>query len=379
MKNKYINIIFSIILVITVGVISLVVIRSHKAETIEETQPVVNELTTEELTTIRPDGFYMENNKWHYYENGASSVRTDAVYGNINGEQGKWYLKNGAVDFSYNSLIKKEKNLWWYIKNGRVSEETDETIALKINENFKETKNEDTFAYYGNFSLTEDEIKTIEDAVKAVENKGHKIGFCLYDLNSLQGFSYNADEKIYSASTLKGPYVASIVSDNNELLEKEKVRINAVLKNSSNFDYEGLRSKYGDESLVKWAEKAGSDVVIDAVRDYQFITPRQLSDLWISNYIFFESNETGKKLGKLFENPATSPINKVLSGDFVTRTKAGWVTKNNTKVTNDAGLVYVGEKVYLLCVMTTAPCDFKVVEDFITEMRSAITLYQQKQ
>ena len=40
-----------------------------------------------------------------------------------------------------------------------------------------------------------------------------RAGFMLYDLNSGGGISYHADEMYYSASAIKGPYVAWLVED----------------------------------------------------------------------------------------------------------------------------------------------------------------------
>lgn len=364
MKNKHINIIFSVILVVTIGIVSFVVIYHHKKSSV----PAINE--TAEIQTTCADGFYSENNGIVYYKDGKKSNQNGFIESEINGEKVIYYLKNGVVDVTYNALLKKENNIWWWVENGKVSEETDKTILLRLNENFTAAPDKNKFSFYGGFTFTDDSAKTIEDAIKSAEKKGYKVGICVYDLTSLQGFSYNADEKIYSASAIKGPYVASLISSDNSLLQKENKRINAILKNSSNFDYESLRKQYGDECIVNWS--VNSKDFIDVTRDYQYLTPRRLSELWLSNYVFFESGETGKETGKLFENPVHSPIKSVFGDEYITRTKAGWVEKNNIRVTNDAGIVYVNEKPYLITIMTTAPCDFTVVETLAEAIKETI-------
>ena len=356
MNNKRINIIFSVILVITVCATSFFFIRSHNKKV-----ALTAGNQAEETETFRPDGIYSESGSFVFYKDGKKSTETGFIYGEINGEKANYYCKNGVIDFTYNALIKKENNIWWYVKNGKVYEETDKTILIKLNENFSAGFNEDKFSFYGGYVLSDESEKIIKDTIEAVEKKGYDVGICVYDLNTLGGFSYKADDKIYSASAIKGPYVVSLVDYDNSLLQKEKVRINAILRNSSNIDYESLRLQYGDNVICNWS--VNSKNFINKDRDYQYLTPRQLSELWLSNYVFFESSDIGEETGKLFENPAHSPINTVFKDNCITRTKAGWVEKNNIRVTNDAGIIYVNDNAYLVTIMTTAPCNFKVVEN----------------
>ena len=103
------------------------------------------------------------------------------------------------------------------------------------------------------------------------------------------------------------------------------------------------------------------------------MTPRKLAHLWIGSYLFFESGQAGESLGKIFENPTVSPIHDVFSEKYTTRTKAGWVTKNKTHVTNDAGIVYTENGAYLISIMTTAPCDFSVVETVAGAIKNVIS------
>lgn len=323
------------------------------------------ETTVTEVTTL-PDGFYDEGEEWFYYENGSKTQKTDLVRGTVNEKTGLWKVVNGVVDFSVTSLEKTEKGTWQYVKNGEVTEETSDSLAPILGGILNSISAEKEISTFGNFELSDENQKLLQSEIDKVIKKGYKTGFVVMNLNSLEGFSYNADEKIYSASTIKGPYVVSVVKNDNTILEKEKVRIEATLIRSSNYDYESLRNKYGDDCFIKFSAETGNDLVIDTTRNYQFLTPRKLAHLWVENYLFFESGEVGDKLGEIFENPQISPIHKVFSDEFTTRTKAGWLTKNNTRVTNDAGIVYTEKGDFLVVIMTTAPCDFSVVEN-ITE------------
>ncbi len=83
---------------------------------------------------------YKNKNGWWYIKNGQVDFTANTVAKNKNGwwyvlggkvqfgytgladyknANGWWYIKNGKVDFSH-SGVEKNKNGWWYIKNGKV-------------------------------------------------------------------------------------------------------------------------------------------------------------------------------------------------------------------------------------------------------------------
>lgn len=331
----------------------------------------VREMTTEEKTTL-PDGFYRNGENWCFYENGEISSKSDRIKGTVDGKTSLWKVVNGMVDFSALSLEKTEKGTWQYVKNGEVTEEASDSVAHILGEAINSISSEKEITVFGNFELTEEEKDLIQREIDKLAKKRYKTGFVVMNLNSLEGFSYNADEKIYSASTIKGPFVVSLVKSDNALLKKEKKRIEATLIRSSNLDYEFLRDRYGDECFINFSASTGNDLSIDTTRNYQLLTPRTLAHLWVGSYLFFESGETGENLGKMFEKPQISPICKAFSDKFTTRTKAGWIAKNKTCVTNDAGIVYTENGDYLIVIMTTAPCEFSLVENMAKAIEKSL-------
>ncbi len=325
-----------------------------------------------EETTNLPDGFYRDGENWHYYENGAVSDRSGKIEGTVDGKNGVWVTVNGKVDFTVTSLESIGEGRWQYIKDGAVSEKTSAEASLIFGEYLNMPDSSEEIVAFGNFSLSEEKKGLLQSEIDKVKGKGYEVGIVVMNLNSLEGFSFNADEKIYSASAIKGPYITALADSDNSVLESERVRIEAVLKRSSNYDYESLREKYGSELFTAFSARTGNDLVVDTTRNYQYLTPRRLAHLWAESYIFFENSAVGEKLGEMFENPEISPINKVCAEKYKTRTKAGWITKNNIKVTNDAGIVYTEKGDYLVVIMTTAPCDFRVVENLASSVVSVI-------
>lgn len=327
--------------------------------------------TTEE-TTLLPDGFYRNGENWCYFENGAESDKNGKIEGTVDGKTGIWITVDGKVDFDAVSLESTGNGGWQYVKDGAVTEKTSDEASLILGGIINSVQGENEIVTFGNFDFSEEKKAYLQSEIDKVNAKGYKTGIVVMNLNSLEGFSYNADEKIYSASTIKGPYIVSLVKSDGTLLDKEKTRIEATLIRSSNYDYESLRADYGNDHFVDFSGKTGNDLVIDLNRKYQYLTPRKLAHLWAGSYVFFQSGETGERLGVMFEKPDVSPINKAFSGDFKTRTKAGWITKNNISVTSDAGIVYSENGDWLVVIMTTAPCDFSVVENLAQGIKNVI-------
>ncbi len=360
--NKKINIIFGIVAVVAVALTIVIFTgRDDKKET--------EEVTTAKVGIL--NGFYHVNGDWLYYENGERPQNLKAVHGIVNDKEGMWMTVDGKVDFSLTSLEKKE-NSWQYVKNGEVREKTDAEASLIFGEVIDSVSDKKELETFGDFQITPENQALLQSEIDKICAKGYDLGFVVMNMNSLGGFSYNADERIYSASAIKGPYITSLVKSDNSLLEKEKVRIDATLIRSSNVDYESLRDQYGDNCFTDFMSATGSDFVIDTTRNFQFMTPRALAQMWAESYVFFESGETGEKLGEIFEKPEISPVRKVFSENFKTRSKAGWVEKNNIRVTNDAGIVYTDNGDYVVVIMSTAPIDFTVVENMAEVIRKSL-------
>lgn len=371
MKTRNINIIFSIVLVITVGVTAFLVVRSHNKGEAGDSLPVNAETT---MQSLRVDGFYLEGTNWVYYENEKCSGRSDLIFGTVNNEEAWWYVKNGIVDFEHNALFKNNNGEgWWLVRNGKATEEDADTIALKASEFLNVQISAEGINTIGGFDLSEEDKNSIDTALKNIEDQGYKAGFFVMDINTFKGIVYNPDQPIYSASTVKAPYVVSVIKGDESVFEKEKNTINSILKNSSNTAYASFRNRYGNDRFYFWTAEIPADIEEVTSDYYQDLSPRQLAHMWFKSYFFFESSETGKKLGEMLENPTVSPINKALSDKYKTRTKAGWYASSNVNVTNDAGIVYNDNGTYLIAVMTTAPEKYDIVEELVKTIDVAMT------
>ncbi len=211
-------------------------------------------------------------------------------------------------------------------------------------------------------------IKTIGGAKLSKKNKSalqsairslspYTAGIVLVDLKNGKGLVYNADQMLYSASTLKGPYVASLVSARPSTLYDSKSSIDATIVWSSNDHYRGLIARYGNGCMKNWCAEAGIRKSL-ANEPFTMVTARELAKLWLKNYVFFNSSSTGSSLGSLYTHPNLSVLHSVLGGKYKTQTKAGWIAESGyRRATNDAGIIYAKDP-YLVVILTNVPWNF---------------------
>ena len=177
----------------------------------------------------------------------------------------------GCAGNAAETLAGVEGNIESVADRVQVGFETSETTAVESRTvealpfvNIIEADNSDlTITWDG---LTEDDLPEtealmteIKAAVDAFSEEGYSTGFLLYDLNSGGGISYHADESYYSASAIKGPYVAWLVQAYPETADILYGTIQNTIQWSSNDDYETLITLYGSTEFNNWAAGLGCD------------------------------------------------------------------------------------------------------------------------
>ena len=140
------------------------------------------------------------------------------------------------------------------------------------------------------------QLRPLDEAIGAIEGQGHQVGFVMVDLGSGATVSYHADDAFYSASSIKGPYVVSVVQNVLGDGAPADGRIDAILRYSDNDAYASFRSSYTDAPMHALVDASGAEQmansgiteVVEAsaapareggIADnfYEFVTPRQLA------------------------------------------------------------------------------------------------------
>ena len=231
-------------------------------------------------------------------------------------------------------------------------------------------ENSSEHALYGIGGYTpdsEDNIYINQALQKAKGNSSYQIGFVLINIYTGKGFAYNCDLDVYSASCIKGPYIASLVSDQPELIERQKNNMIQILMYSDNKLYSSYRRTYGREHLKKWI----GDLNIDegfCTYNYPRISPRILSKLWVKNYFFFNTDDTGRSISSWYEQPNQSPVYTAIGAKKHTQSKAGWQNESKYASSNDGGIVYPDVSAggcsapYVIAICSNIPSNLESLE-----------------
>ncbi len=198
----------------------------------------------------------------------------------------------------------------------------------------------------------------IRDILDEFEEEGHRIGFILLDLHSGNYFSFDPDYSFYSASTMKGPYVAALNKFSPEAVDEytESLMENTIVW-SSNEDYEALHYLYGNDVMFDMTEyTAVSDSIVDDYNWYPYLTPKELTQLWIGTYFYFfeDTNENSSWCRSLYTDTAESFIGSALGEDHTVYTKAGWYSDWEDIARNDAGIIRADGHDWILTIMSDA-------------------------
>lgn len=220
-------------------------------------------------------------------------------------------------------------------------------------------------------------LKTeIQTAIDAFSAEGYSTGFLLYDINTEGGISYQADESYYSASAIKGPYVAWLVQAYPQTADSLYDTIQNTIVWSSNDDYEMLISTYGSSEFDSWMEELGCKNIALSGEWYPDINARDFAVLWNSVYDSFLSGSVPSYIRDLYTGTLESAIYETLGPWYTVYSKAGWIgegTGTYYNVQNDAGIVMKGDDPYVIVVLSDAYGRTDLLDHLITVLDSAHT------
>lgn len=244
--------------------------------------------------------------------------------------------------------------------------------------------------------LTEKQRNAIAKAIRRVEEYGD-VGVVFFNASTGQGVSYNVDQAVYGASSLKGPYAVYVCQ---HLVENGKASLQDVVplcssnegsipvdtsqlwvaldangaasvqeliassvKRSDNGAFGMLRNEFDRQGWNAWTESLGvSDAPQDPTSWYAWYCARSSAKLWLSALNYFESGtKTSAWLAPLFKETNLSFIR-----DGVEKTgakvmnKSGWCggMGQDFDSTCDASIITLDGQTYIMSIMTTMPyCD----------------------
>ena len=219
---------------------------------------------------------------------------------------------------------------------------------------------------FGGYSISPAASASLQNAINGFSARGWDVGLIMVDLNTGKGLAYNADWDCYSASSIKGPYVASLAAQNPALLGGNTASVmERTITVSDNNAYASLRSSFGAAPIQNWCRQVGVDA--NKLSDwYVNYSARDLGLLWTRNYeYFFGSAAYHEQLRSWYRSPLNSPIANTVGRHYESYSKPGWHFTMGRNSTNDAGIVFAPNGCYLLAVMTNAPAQFGSVHSLV--------------
>lgn len=224
----------------------------------------------------------------------------------------------------------------------------------------------------GGFKLEPEDEALLRETIDEAGFKGrYNIGFVMINMYNGKGICYNVDTEVYSASCIKGPYIASLVDSRPETAEKNSNKFISIVRDSDNDLYSSSRKIYGREFFADWCKE--SDVPVDvATYNYPMITARELSKLWIQSYYFFNTDEDGEAIRDWYTTPISSAIYTTLGSEseygYRTESKAGWICEK-VYATTDGGIIYPdGKAPYIIAIISDIPSSMESLEPLCLEL-----------
>lgn len=199
-------------------------------------------------------------------------------------------------------------------------------------------------------------FKDVEREIAALTESGYHVGVVMRDLATGNSITYNTDERLYPASSIKATFCA-MVCENNGGPGSSAATMEQCLVYSSNEAFETLINTYGLYAHAAWLQANGApEAASDA--DYWYypdISAGELAATWQEIYRYGTSGEAGSsELTGYLSRTESSPIGELLRGDYEVWSKPGWFPDNgNLVATNDAGIVFSDCGAYEMVIMTT--------------------------
>ena len=250
--------------------------------------------------------------------------------------------------------------------------------------------------------LSEEGATQVGDAISAITANNKTVGFAFIDLQTGSGYVYNLDQRVYGASSFKGPV---LIYGCQQALETGKTSISRV--NSSAQDAiinsdNAMRNAFersASESLSAWLSSMNISTTLANDTSFPHYSARESLKLWMNTFLYLSSPGSNKEITewakKMFSgtavsmirsgvDPTSNPVSRERAESVAqellgalctgkktvevgeakkTKTssadesatvydKAGWINGSSDDAICDAGIIEEDGKYYLITIMT---------------------------
>lgn len=217
--------------------------------------------------------------------------------------------------------------------------------------------------------------QNLESALSTFLGKGYKLGFVMVDLSTGRGVSYNADQMMYPASSIKAAYCTMVLeTTGGQVSSSVSSTIEDCIVNSSNDAFHSLINSYGLNSYGNWLSKYAPNAAPKAyMYYYPDISANELANVWREIYRYGKSGEAGSDiLTSALSQSNHSALGGLLRSRYTVWSKPGWYPAdgNGIQATNDTGIVFSDCGDYLLVLESNADEDFSQIFPLIDALNA---------
>ncbi|MCI1666137.1 MAG: class A beta-lactamase-related serine hydrolase [Atopobiaceae bacterium] len=222
------------------------------------------------------------------------------------------------------------------------------------------------------------QLQRLALATSELEGEGYTVSYELVDVSTGATISHDSDATVYSASSIKAPYVLYLeqnVVGSNQAGMRETIA--ECIENSDNDAYRTLHSTFGESGFASWVEACGCDLSDLSYHYYTDYSAADLVRIWTASYDFLVGGRTDQAVftADILSNTLKSPIAAVTDG-VDSWSKAGWypdAESNAGPSTVDGGIVRADSGDYVVAVLTDDPEDFLAVGTLVACLDNAHT------
>lgn len=218
-------------------------------------------------------------------------------------------------------------------------------------------------------------LAELSRAIAEVEEQGYSVGIAVRDLSGEGILAYGADNPLYPASAIKGPYVLSVWRDAGSPSGSVRRWAERIFGWSDNDSYHAMQDAYGGSPLRRLADECdldlswyGGDKWSWSQWYYPHTSASDMSRMWVacSGCVLDEDSNDAEELRGLILDREVSPIRDGLGDVPATYAKAGWISEGGdygaTPAAVDAGIVaWPDGRAYVMAIMTDTEEDMDAV------------------
>lgn len=223
----------------------------------------------------------------------------------------------------------------------------------------------------GDVMLEEETADALAAAIQTYTEEEREVAFLLLDLLSGRTLYCNTGRLLYSASSIKAPYIISCLSSGIPMTD-DMYQAGHI---SDNEAYARIRNLYGRQVFEEWL--AACDVNPELARRYYcHLTAVDLAKMWLAMYPYIVGNEADSDAAR---RTLQGSLNSVIAqGPGTTRTaysKAGWIADKQNQDYNvyNCGGIVMDRNPYIVVIMSNVPATTEEAQVLVNVLDTAHT------